>query len=342
MLIKPKYSHGDSTAPMTFYKIQRFFLPFSMLYFAFRGFSDVMDLIHIAQDNSFSAYSVFVLLYASVYYLGTIVLWAFALNGLVRMEWSGPRCMFWGCFWSAGQTIVQYALGWFTSEQAGSSLVSALVLLGIVYVYYSKRRNLFTPLHVQREPAPAPAQPIVETPQPSSPPPEPVFPPAPEDTGEQMVLPEFAPPAPEPPKKKQLFFPILSAVLALVCVASLAANIIMGVQFGQQAIALKKAQNRATAYKTEIKNTEYKLDTISSVTRFAYYDDNMLKYHRFDCTDHPFDGNKVNAVHSPWYFERLGYTPCRFCGAGNYDDLEFSPYTFFTREELQLLHKEGR
>lgn len=337
MLIKPKYAPGDSTAPMAFYKIQRFFLPFSLLYFAFRGFSDVMDLFHIAQDNSFSAYSVFVLLYASVYYLGTIVLWAFALNGLARMEWSGPRCMFWGCFWSAGQTIVQYALGWFTSEQAGSSLVSALVLFGIVYVYYSKRRNLFTPLPVQREPAPAPAQPIAETPQPSSPPPEPVSPPAPEDTGEQTVLPEFAPPPQEPPKKKRFSFKILSVLLAVVCAASLAGNAVLASQLASQS---SKANETIQGLKEKVKkydekNTE-QVKTINSLRGELYtaqseakdngwaefllsenigflYNDDPNFYHRYNCKKYVFIEHSTYGAHNTEFCEHLGFTPCPFC-----------------------------
>lgn len=334
MLIKPKYSPGDK-APMKWCTWQMYILPIGMFFSLAEFLSKTSDYIKWLQSESFPAYGVFVLVLSGAIAVGQWILMLFAANGLGRMEWRGPRCIYALFFYSAASWILSGILGWATFPEVLGKCLGSLIVFIPHYIYYQKRRNLFTPLPVQQTPQPAPAQP-------SSPPPEPVSPPAPEDTGEQTVLPEFAPPAPEPPKKKQLFFPILSAVLALVCVASLAANIIMGVQFGQQAIALKKAQNRATAYKTEIKNTEYKLDTISSVTRFAYYDDNMLKYHRFDCTDHPFDGNKVNAVHSPWYFDRLGYTPCRFCGAGNYDDLEFSPYTFFTREEFQLLHKEGR
>lgn len=339
MLIKPKYSPGDSTAPMAFYKIQRFFLPFSLLYFAFRGFSDVMDLIHIAQDNNFSAYSVFVLLYASVYYLGTIVLWAFALNGLARMEWSGPRCMFWGCFWSAGQTIVQYALGWFTSEQAGSSLVSALVLFGIVYVYYQKRRNLFTPLPVQQTAAPAPAQPTVKTPDPISPPPEPVSPPAPEAAGEQTVLPEFAPPAPEPPKKKRFSFKLLSVLLAVVCAASLAGNVALysaQKQFSQQSNTSQQTINglkqKVAQYdrlnadqvktinqlKIELAATQNYADVnadaeyiLSEYVRFVYSDN---YYHTYNCTKYPFKySNDTFWAHNLEYCQYLGFKPCPYC-----------------------------
>ena len=336
MLIKPKYSPGDK-APMKWCTWQMFMWPIGMFFSLAEFLSKTSDYIKWLQSEGFPAYGVFVLILNSAIVIGGCILILFAANGLGRMEWRGPRCIYALFFYSAAVSILSGVLGWLTFPEVLGGCLGSLIVFIPHYIYYQKRRNLFTPLPVQREPAPAPAQPIVETPQPSSPPPEPVSPPAPEDTGEQMVLPEFTPPATEPPQKKRFSFKLLSVLLAVVCAASLAGNAVLTSQLASQS---SKANETIQGLKEKVKkydekNTE-QVKTINSLRGELYtaqseakdngwaefllsenigflYNDDPNFYHRYNCKKYVFIEHRTYGAHNTEFCEHLGFTPCPFC-----------------------------
>lgn len=329
MLIKPKYAPGDK-APMKWCTWQMFLLPVGMLFSLLSFAAQATATFGILKTQGFPAYGVFVLVLTSAIAIGQWVLMLFAANGLGRMEWRGPRCIYALFFYSAASWILSGILGWATFPEVLGRCLGSLIVFVPHYIYYQKRRNLFTPLPVQQTPQPAPAQP-------SSPPPEPVSPPAPEAAGEQTVLPEFAPPPQEPPKKKRFSFKILSVLLAVVCAASLAGNAVLASQLASQS---SKANETIQGLKEKVKkydekNTE-QVKTINSLRGELYtaqseakdngwaefllsenigflYNDDPNFYHRYNCKKYVFIEHSTYGAHNTEFCEYLGFTPCPFC-----------------------------
>ena len=151
MLIKPKYSPGDK-APMKWCTWQMFLLPIGALLSLISFVTQASDSFGILKTQGFPAYGVFTFVLSSAAMAGQCLLALFAANALGRMEWRGPQCVYLLCPYDAAPPILSGFLGWMTFAEVLGRCLGDLIIFSLQYIYYQKRRNLFTPLPIQQPP----------------------------------------------------------------------------------------------------------------------------------------------------------------------------------------------
>lgn len=143
-MIKPVYTIPE-TAPMKFYKfVTTFSLPVGIFMSIIQSFS------HIASVSSNKLY-----LIDASFSIGHLVLLSLAWRHLRNMEWSGVRFYYADLLWSIGYNLlgICFSLVVFNSDIPVNNISSAtaqVILLLLYWIYFSKRRLLFTPAPAYR------------------------------------------------------------------------------------------------------------------------------------------------------------------------------------------------
>ena len=137
-----------NTSPMRWHYVLICFLSLGLLYNAFYLFTDLDNFLAFQNMGYGSIYAVTIFLS-----IATVTVQVCALTGLVRRKWSGPCCAIasyglsaLASFISAVILPVLITLSPTSVMTSLSALVSALCFGGCSFVYYQKRRLLFSPM----------------------------------------------------------------------------------------------------------------------------------------------------------------------------------------------------
>lgn len=143
-LIKPKYSDWDNT-PLKFYKFHRAILPIGCALGIIYYIVWLFDLFVLSQYFRW-----WVLLFRSAIYLAILVLAVIANDGLHTRMWRGVRAYYVGVLLSLiDKVFVAIAASTgasITAVYIVGAVIAYAVLFIPVYIYYQKRRMLFSPV----------------------------------------------------------------------------------------------------------------------------------------------------------------------------------------------------
>lgn len=328
-MIKPEY-YSWGAAPMRFYHVHCKLVLLACVFSIISCFSNISSVVSALNEYGYSVPGVLILIYVSIVSLLSVVLLVISANGLQRQQWFGVRAWYAAMLFPAASSVIYGCLGFSQWPEVCGSVLGILIVFFPIYVYYQKRRPLFAVSKPRTKAKPEQEQ--LVNPEPRQPD---IF----TEDG-QTIMPEFAAPPIERPVEKKVLptRPILAllVVVSVVCVASIAGNIVQWVNrqtenaelqknvssLKKQIEVLEKSRSDLSktvdsltddvdTYRDRINDLEMPADVLLTKIGFVYEDSGYC--HTYDCPLYPYEDYDTFWAHNVEYCEYIGYPRCPRC-----------------------------